>query len=354
MYLTKVRIENFRVIEQSEIYPCRGVNLITGKNGAGKTSVIEALYVLGRGRSFRHREVRPWIREGENTTRVYSESINITGEHRTGLEQSRSRRRIRIDGKDISRRSELVKAIPLQLVTASSHELIEKGPSVRRRFLDWGLFHVEHGFHHQSLVFKRLHNQRNTALRNQDASFTAWDRALANAIDKIEQKRVAFLPILCQSVNEELQILNQDYVVNFVLRSNWERNDGALKELSRSCDIDRIKGYTTVGPHRTRIEILINEIPAERRLSRGQQKTLLYAMTIGLIQHVKKNTQEPPIVLIDDLPAELDRENRKAVIDRLVSIGAQSFVSGIEFDAHATERSGKMFHVEQGVVTEPC
>lgn len=340
------------MLSSSEIFPNRGMNLLAGKNGVGKTSFIEALFVLGRGQSFRHREIRPWIREGEKTARLFAESVDQRGEHRIGFEQSRSGRVIRIDGKDIDRRSDLVRALPLQLVTPSSHELIEKGPNVRRRFLDWGLFHVEHEFHRQSLVFKRLLSQRNAALKNHDHSFTAWDKSLSDAIDRVEILRLGFLPILTDRINDELRILKQPYLIETALRSNWDLKDGALPAITENRYGDQKRGFTRVGPHRSHIEIFVDKVPAERRLSRGQQKALVYAMIIGLSQIIAEKSSEIPMVLIDDLPAELDINNRIAVIDRLTKIGAQSFVSGIEFDQEAISRAGKVFHVEHGSLLE--
>lgn len=328
------------------------MNLLTGKNGVGKTSFIEALFVLGRGQSFRHREIRPWISEGKKNSRLFVESVDRTGDHRIGLEQTRTVRRIRIDEKDVDRRSDLVRTLPLQIVTPNSHELIEKGPSVRRRFLDWGLFHVEHEFHQQSLVFKRLLNQRNTALKQQDHSFTAWDKPLSDAIDRLENSRLCFLPMLTERINNELNMLKQPYRIESNLRSNWNREEGANNAIIKNRDDDRKRGFTAVGPHRSHIEIFVDKVPAERRLSRGQQKALVYAMIIGLSQLIAEKSGEIPMILIDDLPAELDRSNRFAVIERLTNIGVQSFISGIEFDQEAIAHAGKVFHVEHGTLSE--
>lgn len=350
MHLTGVNIEDFRILTHTEVCPDPGLNLLCGANGAGKTSFIEALYVLGRGQSFRHREVRPWIREGAQIARLFVETIDESGKHRVGIEQTRAGRRIRVDGKDVTRRSELVRTIPLQLVTPVSHELIEKGPHVRRKFLDWGLFHVEHDFHQHSLLFKRLINQRNAALKRHDQSFTAWDSQLAKTIEQIEGLRVAFLPELATAINSELESLSQPYRVQMELLANWRDDAGVLQALQRSRARDTASCYTHIGPHRSRIDILVDRIPAEKRLSRGQQKALVYAMMIGLCTLIRRRTSVTPMLLIDDLPAELDKENRKAVVDRLSDLKVQCFVTGIEFDNNAIEQAGKMFHVEQGRV----
>jgi DNA replication and repair protein RecF len=349
MQVLAVTIRDFRIIDAMTLHPGTGVNLIVGPNGAGKTSVIEALYVAGRGQSFRHREIRPWIREGAKAALILVETVASDGrQHKIGLEQGRAGRRVRLDGRDLQRRSQQVQALPLQLITPASHELIEKGPGVRRRFLDWGLFHVEPGFHRRAIEYRRLLQQRNAALRGGDRSFSAWDPQLGQLGTEVEQARRAFLPRIEIAARRELEHFGQEYRLELRLRSNWREADDLGRALQAGAASDLKLGHTQSGPHRSQLDVLVDGVAAERRLSRGQQKVLVYALVFGLVDLARELSGEAPVILIDDLPAELDRVNRSRVMQRLVALDIQAFVTGIEFDPVVNAMNLSWFHVEQG------
>ena len=148
MYIEQLRIHNLRLFAEAEFKPGAGMNLVTGNNGSGKTSLLEAVYLLGRGRSFRHRESAPIIKKDCRECRVVADiMLNSKGRSRLGIERTGKTLRVRQDNKDLKRRSELFQALPLHLITPRSHEIIERGPELRRRFLDHAMFHVEHGYH---------------------------------------------------------------------------------------------------------------------------------------------------------------------------------------------------------------
>ena len=353
MKIAAADFRNFRNIERLALVPGRDINLISGSNGAGKTSLLEALFVAGRGQSFRHREVRPLVRDGSKSALILIDTIDEEGRgRRIGVEQGRSGRRVRIDGKESSRRSEQAQALPLQLITPLSHELIERGPGVRRRFLDWVLFHVEPDFLRLSTEFRRALQQRNSALRAVDRSFFAWDPQLAEAADAIERFRRSIVSILEAATREELGFLGtsdpRPESLQLLLRSNWDTEKGLQTALRDRRVSDRKTTTTTVGPHRSGLDILISGELAERRLSRGQQKILVYAMTFAALRVVAKLSGSRPILLIDDLPAELDRLNRGKVMQRLASLDLQAFVTGTDFEVDLERYPVTMFHVEQG------
>jgi len=314
------------------------------------------MYVAGRGQSFLHREVRPWIREGARRALVYVRTRGKDGyEHRIGLEQGRGGRLVRVDGKELRRRSVLAKAFPLQLITPNSHELIEKGPGHRRRFLDWGLFHVEHDFHEVSLAYRRALQQRNVALRSGDPSYPAWDAQLAAHGERLNRFRAARLPTLEGLVGAELRALGQAYDLSLRLRSGWAEASGPdLEEVLRTRrGEDRQRGYTTAGPHRATLDVLVDGTPAERRLSRGQQKLLVYALFLGLAAFVIGEGGEPPVLLIDDLPAELDERHRSLLLQRHADRGLQCWISAVDLEVDTASARNKVFHVEHGRVAGP-
>lgn len=349
MRVLELWVDDFRALENVRLNPDTQVSLILGGNGAGKTSIIEAMYLAGRGSSFRHREIRPWIRDGQKAAKVFVRTQGRFGKrHRIGVLQERSKKVIKVDGEQMRRRSQLAKALPLQLITPNSHDLIERGPGVRRRFLDWGLFHVEHGFGETALRYQRALMQRNHALKRGDDSFSAWDELLAKHGEAIDRQRQALLPGLAANMEEELSALGLAGPVELNLALGWEEQRGLLACLAEARASDLAKRFTGYGAHRTALRIDVNGVPAERRLSRGEQKLLVYGLMFGLARLIAQGDGEQPVMLIDDLPAELDEKNRLLVLGRTVELGMQTIATATHLAPTWGNLPIRMFHVEHG------
>ena len=157
-------IQDLRVIQTLELAPVRGINVVSGNNGAGKTSVLEAIYLAGRGRSFRHNEAKPLIREGAEEVRVIAKISDLTDGSATtlGLSRDRSQFRCRVDGQDVKKRSVLAETLPVQWVSSQPQLFLELGPDLRRRFLDMVVFHVKHGYLSTLGTYQRVLKQRMT------------------------------------------------------------------------------------------------------------------------------------------------------------------------------------------------
>jgi DNA replication and repair protein RecF len=352
MRVLEIQIDDFRSLKTMRLEPDERVSMILGRNGAGKTSIIEALYVAGRGASFRHREIRPWIRDGQKAAKIFVRTQGSSGIlHRVGVLQQRSGKVIKVDGEKMRRRSQLVKALPLQLITPNSHDLIERGPGVRRRFLDWGLFHVERGFADHALRYRRALAQRNQALKRGDASFCAWDDVLAMNGEAIDRQRLALLPDLAKTVQEELRELAIGERIELALTVGWDQERGLLDSLILRRQKDRASRVTGCGAHRTVLDIHVNGVPAERRLSRGQQKLLVYALMFALARLIVRREGERPVILIDDLPAELDESNRLLVLRRTIELGMQAIVTATHLVPVLPDLPIRTFHVEHGRLT---
>jgi DNA replication and repair protein RecF len=216
------------------------------------------------------------------------------------------------------------------------------------------LFHVEHDFNEVSLAYRRALQQRNVALRRRDPSYQAWDSQLASYGERLNRYRETYLPTLERLVAVELAALEQDYALTLRLRPGWpEAVEGGLVDVLRGRrGEDRERGYTTAGPHRATLEVLVDGIQAERRLSRGQQKLLIYALFLGLAGFVVGEGGEPPVLLIDDLPAELDARHLDLLLQRLADRGLQCWITAVHLDVDTASPRNKVFHVEHGRVTE--
>ncbi len=349
MRIDQASIEDFRVIERAEFALAPGVNLFWGDNGAGKTSLLEALFVAARGRSFRHQEAGPFVRSGAPSTRVVVRlSDDDERGHVLGVERTPSTQRVRLDGKDLTRRSEQIRALPIQLLSPNSHALIEGAPELRRRYMDLGLFHVEHRYQNWYLEFQRALRQRNAAVRDRTANPRTWDGVLAGLACQLQGARSAYVDALAAHANNVLEYLAPQLQISLALRPGWDPTTSLESQLAARLDTDRRLGFTGIGPHRADIVIRAEQTAAAKRLSRGQQKLVVIALLLAQARVSADRGSSRPILLLDDLPAELDRGHRDRVMALLGQQAAQVLITAVDADSLALGGDAAVFHVEQG------
>lgn len=355
--LTHLEINNFRNLVEVKINPIDKFNIFYGDNGSGKTSLLEAIYHLGIGRSFRTHLHNRVIQIGQDRFSVFGKIDNDTP---IGIERTRgdSCFNIRLAMKSVSSISILAEMLPIQLIDPSCHSLINAGPTIRRKFIDWGVFHVEHNnFLQKWRKFQRLVKQRNAALKQRNAEKQAalWNDDFvktANVIDRLRKNYITqFQLVLSEILGKLLKIDN--IVVEY--RAGWDSELDLNTVLAESLTKDIRQGYTFYGPHRADLKILLGSTPVSEVLSRGQQKILASAMKIAQAELLKRLKNRKCVFLIDDLPSELDDNSRQNLKSILSEIDAQVFVTGIEKNALMKlfkQEDSKMFHVEHGNITE--
>lgn len=351
MQIKKLQISNLRNLESVEIKPHPGLNLLYGSNGAGKTSVLESILVLSRGRSFRTKHAAELIGKGGKTFNVFAEiHDNDDRTYKLGLERSQKHWRARKDGQDLSQLSQLTRVLPLVLMEPNSHLLVSGAPEIRRKFLDWGVFHVEQDFLGVWRDFSKILKQRNAALRfrqselldSMDVVFseigTHLGRLRCSHSSEIAKKVQVLLADLCSGLEQ----------VRLEYKDGWSQ--GSLAEaLVESRENDLVRGLTGSGPHRADIALIYQKASAKTVLSRGEQKLLAAALLLSQAEILAKNCGVP-ILLIDDLASEFDEEHYESVLNRAMKIGGQVWVSGTR--KLVPEVDHKMFHVKHGGVQE--
>lgn len=362
MHLTRLRISGVRRLNGVELQPAPGINLITGENGAGKTSLLEALHLLAYGRSFRGRVRDGLIRTGVEAVEVFAEWAEGQGRsRRVGLRHSGQRWEGRLDGESVTQLGDLCAALAVVTFEPGSHALVTGGGEPRRRLLDWGLFHVEQAASDRTFLslwrrYNRALKQRNQLLkaRVRDAQLDAWDRELAEAGEPLTRRRQGYLDNLepgLQTVASELvPSLGQPQLV---FQPGWARDSLSLGDaLLVARDRDLTNGYTSVGPHRADWRIDYTALPGRETLSRGQAKLTALAILLAQAEHHAAVCGEWPIVALDDLASELDRNHQARVLRRLMASGAQIFITGTEIPAVLVETAAEcaVFHVEHGKV----
>ena len=364
MQLNSLSIINLRNIAQAELSLSSGFNLFFGQNGSGKTSILEAVHLLASGRSFRSMHARNIIRVGEASYRVSGlasplKEPALRSPLSLGVERFASgATKIRLAEKDCHSMAMLAKVLAIQLINSDSYDLLEADPSHRRRFVDWMMFHVEHSFHPVWQRFNRALQQRNAVLRMENTGkhddISAWNHELVQTGQIIDAQRKAllaeFIPIFSAMVAELLGLQKE---IRIRYEQGWSTDyslEGALnKYLSR----DRALKYTTVGPQRADLEILIDGIPAKSLLSRGELKLFIAALLISRAVLLHKKEDRKCLFLVDDLHAELDERAAGALIGALSNLGSQVFISSVLKESVSTflnEEEVRCFSVRGGVV----
>jgi DNA replication and repair protein RecF len=351
LIIRKLHVENFRNLERVEIDAHARLNLFHGANGAGKTSLLEAVVVLSRGRSFRTTQAVELIGPFDSTFRIYAltEGPGDTS-HRLGLERSGKRWRGRKDGMDLSQLSELTRALPLVLMEPDSHLLVSGPPEVRRRYLDWGMFHVEPGFLEAWRNFSRALKQRNAALRKQQkAMLDSLDSVLARHGERLSRYRQNHFESISANISKILAELDPALSdISLDYQAGWHGADyGATLRANRSRDLER--GLTASGPHRADMVLSCGSSAARAVLSRGEQKLLAAALVLTQAEQLA-GVGEKPLILLDDLGSEFDGKHFESVLHRALACEAQVWVTGTR-DGGVGQPCAR-FHVEQGVVRE--
>jgi DNA replication and repair protein RecF len=356
MVLKSVEISAFRNIEQARFETSPALNVIIGPNGSGKTSLLEAVHLGCLARSFRTGKTINVIRHGSDAAVVFVRMQEQGRDRRVGVRKARSgETEIRLDGTKATV-ADIARLMPVQVIAPGSQILIEGGPSYRRRFFDWGAFHVEHSFNEQWQRLVRATRQRNAALRSgvPARAVAAWDEALVESGEAVTAARMRFVKALSERIPELVEELtNGSFEVELRFRSGWKESETLAQALERSMDRDQEAGFTGIGPQRADVSILINGLPATEALSRGQQKLLVVALRLAQIEVVHTSSGRRCLVLVDDLPAELDEKHRRRVMTMLAKQDAQAFVTATDsaLVAEAEWREQKVFHVEHGLLS---
>ncbi len=331
MTIEFIKLSCFRNLESFEFSPSKSLNLIHGQNASGKTSLLESLFYLSRARSFRTSNTSKLVSYGQDTMSVFARLNNEGRKIPIGIQKSGSKQTLRIDSENVNKISEMSEILPLQIIHPESHRLIEGGPVFRRQFLDWGVFHVEHGFFAAWNRYRQALKQRNAALREPKfkGTFTSWNAELCESGEIINQYRKNYVTQLESFVPKYLNQLIGTGEYGFKYLSGWGEDLSFDTALDAAASLDQSRGFTTVGPHRADLKISLDGRLIEDRISRGQQKILISTLLMAQAIFFESTTKRVCVLLIDDIAAELDSKHRSGLIEVLSEFKLQLFVSSI-------------------------
>ena len=352
MLIKEIKLENFRSYEFLEMPINKGLNLIYGSNGSGKSTIIESIYYALSGKSFRTTETNNLIRNQTNQLQallVFFDGKTVKVTKKTNntaiITQNKGQKR--------ENYTSLVKKFPTCLVENKEFFFSSSNPEQKRSFMNKTLFYVEQEGSTKINELKKIVAQRAGCLKNKDFNqIKYWDEQLIliePIITDLNQK-------LCGELNKALK--NSKIVDVFVQNNPW-LNDLAIKYLpgydvndiftdilSQNLEKDTILKRTTAGPHKRSFDILLKNKSASETLSRGQQKII--SIILHLIQReiIKINTGSDPILLMDDISSELDKENANLMLKYLIDNSVQTIMTSIEKAHFSAHKDVFLFHVE--------
>ncbi len=357
MRLVRLEIRNLRLLRSvPDLSPHPRINLITGPNAAGKTTFLEAIDLLARGRSFRSQSPGELVTRGEREYLLRGRVVSgDAGEG--GVPFTLSQRRagdaldIRRDGEPIKGLSGLAPMLAVQAIHPDSHALAHGPPGRRRAWLDWGVFHVEPRYRRVWSSYRRALKQRNAALRARGQNPELWDPTLAETGEELTSLRHRYLDEIRDPLDGFARILFPGVELEVGFLPGYDEDAGLAAALSAGLRASRESGRTSAGPHRADLRLELDGMPATRIASRGQSKLLSCCLSLAQAELFQELRGESCVLLFDDLSAELDETGVERLQEALSGCDAQLFatrVQGAPLEAFP-ESAGRTFHVEHGV-----
>lgn len=356
MRLEQLRMHGLRCITEVGITLDPAINLFVGANGAGKTSVLEAAFLLSHARSFRSGAKEALLQRGSTQLSVFAEIRHADDRAcRVGLGRGGVRWEAKVDGASVAI-GQLVRECAVVCFEPGSHALIAGAAEERRRFLDWGVFHVERDFLSSWRRYQRALKQRNSLLRSAlaptDELFAPWEVELAQSGQHIDNQRRAYLDLLQPKLQASIAgLLPELGAVDLRYRRGWPEGQDLAQQLRAQRGRDLARGHTTFGVHRADWSIAFEQAPLREHLSRGQEKLTALACMLAQAELYAEHLGEWPIVCLDDLASELDQSHQTAVVTQLIAANAQVLLTGTEVPQALVTVPSRVFHVEQGQLT---
>ena len=356
MRLDQLRIHGLRCLTDVSVALDPAINVFVGANGAGKTSVLEAVFLLSHARSFRSGAAEALLQRGTPGLSIFAELRHSDDRaFRLGLGRSGSRWEAKLDG-DAVAIGQLVRECAVVCFEPGSHALIAGAAEERRRYLDWGVFHVEQDFLSSWRRYQRALKQRNSLLRSTttptDELFAPWEAELAQTAHHIDDLRRTYLDLLRPTLLASAAgLLPELGALELRYRRGWSDDRELSQQLRESRSRDLARGHTTLGSHRADWSIAFERAPLREHLSRGQEKLTALACVLAQAKLYAQCRGEWPVVCLDDLASELDQSHQAAVVAQLSAARAQVLLTGTEVPQALQSLPSRVFHVEQGQLT---
>lgn len=364
MKVNEISFQNYRNLKNGTLKPNEGVNVICGNNAQGKTNLLESIWLFTGGKSFRGSKDSELTTFGEKFTQINAETYTQDRLQKLKIEINSGKRSVEINKVPQAVPSALIGKLCAVAFSPIHLSLIKDGPGLRRRFLDTAICQIVPTYTKQLLKYNHVLNQRNVLLRSIKKSknlidtLDVWEETLSICGSEVISQRISY--------SEELKTLAQQFysglsldkeTLKIAYRSNINKEisgekDEIKKELKKRLEETREEdiafGFTTKGPHRDDLEVKIDGKSARTYASQGQQRSAVLAMKLAEAEIVEHTCKEPPIILLDDVLSELDRDRQNYLLNSISN--KQIFITCCEEELEKKFTSGGIFKVSNGEI----
>lgn len=351
MIINSLQLYNFRNYENLSLHFGKGLNVIVGPNGSGKTNIVEAIDMLSFGYSFRTRDYRLLIKNDKEKAKIVG-SVALPAKNELEIVMSKQTKLISLNNKVLKRSSELAALVDVSTFTPGDVFFFDKEPAVRRKFLNERISKKDIGYLNSIIEYEKLLKERTALLKNngEDSLLDAVDTQLSIRAQKIVERRLKLVSRLQIVINNLLKSLtNEKFSIKLSiynsLGSNYEYQKAFLKRLKENREKDRISMGTTIGPHRDDLKAVFNGNDVKNYASQGQKRIIALAMKMAPYFE-EEDVNKKPIIILDDVLSELDEIHQEKLIN-LLNTMKQVFITTTIYNNYATA----IYNVENGSVT---
>jgi len=366
LYIKRVNLKNFRNYESLDIEIGEGVNIFYGQNAQGKTNIIESVYMCSTGKSHRTQKDNELIRWGNDEARIKIDFIRENDEKSVDIYLNKNtKKQIKLNGVKLNRIGELIGSLNTVIFSPDHMKIIKEGPVERRRFVDIILSQVKPGYYHNLVQYLKVLEHRNRLLGEAEnnraviSTMDIWNEQLAGFGAKIIIARRNFIDNICNiaaathegiSHGKESLKLVYNSSIDHMAASEPEVKKSFVEALERTLHIDMRRGSTHKGPHRDDILFFINDTEVKTYSSQGQQRTALLSLKISELKYIEDETEELPILLLDDVFSELDNERQKYLVDFIRDIQTIITCTDVEYMEKLKLGDSRIYKVADGTV----
>jgi DNA replication and repair protein RecF len=353
MWLQQLKAQGLRSFIECELSFSSGINVLYGDNGVGKTSILEGINILSCGKSFRTNKISNIISTGKSELILFGQVSNQDQHTRLGVQIGVGSKELRVDREKVNKWSELAKNLPVLEIHPESYLLITGGPIERRKFLNWGMFHVEPEYAKTWSEYTRALKQRNICLKTRNIKHARhWHQSLSQHGETISAALQNYCYEIYPYVDEMLNVFGFTEKVDLFYSPGWDQNYGLEDLLDAELQSNELPITTQNGPHRGDLKINWQERVFSKTSSRGQQKVLAISLKLAQAKLLKQQYQKSSVYLLDELPAELDSQRREIAIEILGKLDSQVIISAVSRDSmRCLDKEVKWFHVKHSSVS---
>jgi DNA replication and repair protein RecF len=355
MRIRSLKLKNFRNFAQGDLALGDGTTVLYGGVGEGKTNLIEAIFFLSVGRSYRTSETHHVISWGKSEAYLRGEGGGAEGDVAVAVKVTKTGKRFELNGENNKRAIDLVGGLRSVIFHSEDVQIIAGPPLARRRYLDLAISQASRNYAHNLRDYYRILKQRNSALLKRGADVAEWDEQLSLIGAWITRVRAKVISEISGPAGEVFHTLaGGDHKLEIKYVPSGETDAGRLRErISKAINIDIYRGATTIGPHRDDIKLLLSGADARHFASSGEKKTVALALKLAEVEFMRAATGEAPILLLDDVFAALDLKRSRALLN-LAEAGSQCIITLTDPEPFKGEfgSGAKLHEVSKGRVAQ--